>query len=382
MLNMLKLKKFLILLFTLIIVIPLFSGCSNSKQSSKKSGSIEKVCVHNAKTAALYKKVLANASKYNFDPEGTEDSDNNPKETKYSYALVNMSNRDVPDLILRKDANYMYPLKLFTVNKDYSDVVSSDDLIHEGMYVSNGIRVFVEQYVNTNALRYTELSGGTGEAEIYKVTMNIANSNPVEKEKYWSGIITDSPKDKVKQINFVSVNNTKILDDLAKTEDNTYKKSISRKSGKFESKNKNSKKENKKSKNVKSLAKKIEDEKASGRQVVFGTVRVLSYDQVLKMQNMPDPNPGYDHSRENFMLLIFDNKSSILLNHSGDMGNTPKPKDASMFALEKDSEAERAMKKYIGKKVYVSFRVNDGFFPSDTSLPLGEPRLEELKVIE
>lgn len=64
------------------------------------------------------------------------------------------------------------------------------------------------------------------------------------------------------------------------------------------------------------------------------------------------------------------------------MGNTPKPKDASMFALEKDSEAERAMKKYIGKKVYVSFRVNDGFFPSDTSLPLGEPRLEELKVIE
>ena len=178
---------------------------------------------------------------------------------------------------------------------------------------------------------------------------------------------------------------------MAKTEDNTYKKTVSNKGGDSNSEDKDSKKsgenaskkaDSKKSASGESLDSKIKAEKASGRQVVSGTVKVLSYNQVLEAQNIQDPNPGSSDPNQTFMILILDNKTSVTLPHSGDMGNPPHPSDATMMAFDDGSQAKQIMEKYVNKKVYVSFIVNDGFFPSDTGLPLGEPHLCNLKVIE
>ncbi|MDK7084825.1 hypothetical protein QP360_03090 [Gardnerella leopoldii] len=378
-----KLKKFIALALSLFLFMPLCSGCSNQNGANTKAAdSAKKVNVINAKVAALYKKVLANADKYNFNEA---DLKIDASQSKYSYALVNMSDRDIPELVLRKNLEGISLLKFFAANKDYSDVVSSDDLISSG--VASGIRVSVSQYADSNSLSYVEWSSGTGDTEAYKVTMNIADSNPLKKEKYWSGIITDLPKQNVKDINFVSTDDTTLLDNLAKTEDNTYKKSVSNKGGDSDSEDKDSKKSSKKTDSKKaasgeSLDSKIKAEKASGRQVVSGTVRVLSYNQVLEAQNIQDPNPGSSDPNQTFMILILDNKTSVTLPHSGDMGNPPHPSDATMMAFDDGSQAKQIMEKYVNKKVYVSFIVNDGFFPSDTGLPLGEPRLFSLKVIE
>lgn len=378
-----KLKKFIALALSLFLFMPLCSGCSNQNGANTKAAdSAKKVNVINAKVAALYKKVLANADKYNFNEA---DLKIDASQSKYSYALVNMSDRDIPELVLRKNLEGISLLKFFAANKDYSDVVSSDDLISSG--VASGIRVSVSQYADSNSLSYVEWSSGTGDTEAYKVTMNIADSNPLKKEKYWSGIITDLPKQNVKDINFVSTDDTTLLDNLAKTEDNTYKKSVSNKGGDSDSEDKDSKKSSKKTDSKKaasgeSLDSKIKAEKASGRQVVSGTVRVLSYNQVLEAQNIQDPNPGSSDPNQTFMILILDNKTSVTLPHSGDMGNPPHPSDATMMAFDDGSQAKQIMEKYVNKKVYVSFIVNDGFFPSDTGLPLGEPHLCNLKVIE
>lgn len=381
-----KLKKFIALALSLFLFMPLCSGCSNQNGANTKAAdSAKKVNVINAKVAALYKKVLANADKYNFNEA---DLKIDASQSKYSYALVNMSDRDIPELVLRKNLEGISLLKFFAANKDYSDVVSSDDLISSG--VASGIRVSVSQYADSNSLSYVEWSSGTGDTEAYKVTMNIADSNPLKKEKYWSGIITDLPKQNVKDINFVSTDDTTLLDNLAKTEDNTYKKTVSNKGGDSNSEDKDSKKsgenaskkaDSKKSASGESLDSKIKAEKASGRQVVSGTVRVLSYNQVLEAQNIQDPNPGSD-TNQTFMILILDNKTSVTLHHGGDMGNPPHPSDATMMAIDDGSQAKQIMEKYVNKKVYISFTVNDGVFPSDTGLPLGEPRLFSLKVIE
>lgn len=397
----LKLKKFIVLVLSLFLFVPLCAGCSNQKGANTKAAdSAKKVNVINAKVAALYKKVLANADKYKLNEV---DSEIDASQSKYSYALVNMSDRDIPELILRKNYKYVSCSKVFAANKDYSDVVSSNDLICDGVGSAGGFRAVVSQYADSNSLSYVEWSSGTGDTEAYKVTMNIEDSNPVKQEKYWSGIITDLPKQNVKDINFVSTDDTTLLDNLAKTEDNTYEKTVSNKGGNSNSEDKDSKKSGKKSgkkaekksdkKSSKkanskkaasgeSLDSKIKAEKASGRQVVSGTVRILSYNQVLEAQNIQDPNPGYSDTNQIFMILILDNKTSVTLHHSGDMGNPPHPSDATMMAIEDGSHAKQIMEKYVNKKVYVSFIVNDGFFPSDTGLPLGEPRLHNLKVIE
>lgn len=379
-----KLKKFIALALSLFLFMPLCSGCSNQNGANTEAvNSAKKVNVINAKVAALYKKVLANADKYNLNEA---DSEIDTSKSKYSYALVNMSDRDIPELILRKNYKYVSRSKVFAANKDYSDVVSSNDLICDGVGDIGGFRASLSQYADSNSLSYVEWSSGTGDTEAYKVTMNIADSNPLKKEKYWSGIITDLPKQNIKNINFVSTDDTTLLDNLAKTEDNTYKKSVSNKGGDSDSEDKDSKKSSKKTDSKKaasgeSLDSKIKAEKASGRQVVSGTVRVLSYNQVLEAQNIQDPNPGSD-TNQTFMILILDNKTSVTLHHGGDMGNPPHPSDAIMMAIDDGSQAKQIMEKYVNKKVYISFTVNDGVFPSDTGLPLGEPRLFSLKVIE
>lgn len=392
----LKLKKFIVLVLSLFLFVPLCAGCSNQKDSNTKSAdSAKKVNVINAKVAALYKKVLANADKYKLNEV---DSEIDTSQSKYSYALVNMSDRDIPELILRKNYKYVSCSKVFAANKDYTDVVSSNDLICDGVGSAGGFRASLSQYADSNSLSYVEWSSGTGDTEAYKVTMNIEDSNTVKQEKYWSGIITDLPKQNVKDINFVSTDDTTLLDNLAKTEDNTYEKTVSNKGGDSNSEDKDSKKSgkkadkkadkksskkanSKKAASGESLDRKIKAEKASGRQVVSGTVKVLSYNQVLEAQNIQDPNPGSD-TNQTFMILILDNKTSVTLHHSGDMGNPPHPSDATMMAIEDGSQAKQIMEKYVNKKVYVSFIVNDGFFPSDTGLPFGEPRLYKLKVIE
>ncbi len=380
----LKLKKFIALVLSLFLFVPLCAGCSNQKGANTKAAdSAKKVNVINTKVASLYKKVLANADKYKLNEA---DSEIDTSKSKYSYALVNMSDRDIPELILRKNYKYVSCSKVFAANKDYSDVVSSNDLICDGVGDVGGFRASLSQYADSNSLRYVEWSSGTGDTEAYKVTMNIADSNPLKQEKYWSGIITDLPKQNIKDINFVSTNDTTLLDNLAKTEDNTYKKSVSNKGGDSNSEDKDSKKSSKKADSKKaasgeSLDSKIKAEKASGRQVVSGTVRVLSYNQVLEAQNIQDPNPGSD-TNQTFMILILDNKTSVTLHHGGDMGNPPHPSDATMMAIDDGSQAKQIMEKYVNKKVYISFTVNDGVFPSDTGLPLGEPRLHNLKVIE
>lgn len=384
-----KLKKFIALALSLFLFMPLCSGCSNQNGANTEAvNSAKKVNVINAKVAALYKKVLANADKYNLNEA---DSEIDTSKSKYSYALVNMSDRDIPELILRKNYKYVSRSKVFAANKDYSDVVSSNDLICDGVGDIGGFRASLSQYADSNSLSYVEWSSGTGDTEAYKVTMNIADSNPLKKEKYWSGIITDLPKQNTKNINFVSTDDTTLLDNLAKTEDNTYKKTVSNKGGDSNSEDKDSKKsgenaskkaDSKKSASGESLDSKIKAEKASGRQVVSGTVKVLSYNQVLEAQNIQDPNPGSSDPNQTFMILILDNKTSVTLPHSGDMGNPPHPSDATMMAFDDGSQAKQIMEKYVNKKVYVSFIVNDGFFPSDTGLPLGEPHLRNLKVIE
>ena len=384
-----KLKKFIALALSLFLFMPLCSGCSNQNGANTEAvNSAKKVNVINAKVAALYKKVLANADKYNFNEA---DSEIDASQSKYSYALVNMSDRDIPELVLRKNLEGLSLLKFFAANKDYSDVVSSNDLICDGVGDIGGFRASLSQYADSNSLSYVEWSSGTGDTEAYKVTMNIADSNPLKKEKYWSGIITDLPKQNTKNINFVSTDDTTLLDNLAKTEDNTYKKTVSNKGGDSNSEDKDSKKsgenaskkaDSKKSASGESLDSKIKAEKASGRQVVSGTVKVLSYNQVLEAQNIQDPNPGYSDPNQTFMILILDNKTSVTLRQIGDMRKPPYPSDARMLAFDDGSQAKQIMEKYVNKKVYVSFIVNDGFFPSDTGLPLGEPHLCNLKVIE
>ena len=111
----------------------------------------------------------------------------------------------------------------------------------------------------------------------------------------------------------------------------------------------------------------------NGDPVYTGTVRVTDYDGVLALQGQPDPNPGAAQSSPGpYALLVLDQPQEVqALN--GD-GSGSRPGTASMVLLGSGEQAS-VWSQYDGQRISVSHPASQVAWPSDTALPLGEPRL-------
>lgn len=124
----------------------------------------------------------------------------------------------------------------------------------------------------------------------------------------------------------------------------------------------------------KEMNEKIEEEKASGRMVIEGTLFYLSYMQVLDMQQLPNPNPEYIPEGV-YVILTF--PSQQIEAHDAGSAET-RMGSANMILL---SEFERDPE-YDGAEVAVSIDPNMIYWPSDVSVPIGQPRTSGAYVIE
>lgn len=197
---------------------------SSTENSSEESTSIKatQTLSNNAKAAALYKQVLDSAKTCKF---GTHRDSEEAPGTKitFLYALVNMSDRDIPDLILVRDNHYLQALKFFTVNANYTDTVCSEKIIELGVAAAGGCRSGLLQAEKGNCLYHDWWLSGSGQGETIKLTMHPTESDPLKQEKVWSGIINQAPKLEGTAIEFLDITDTKALSDLANQEDGHYK---------------------------------------------------------------------------------------------------------------------------------------------------------------
>lgn len=116
---------------------------------------------------------------------------------------------------------------------------------------------------------------------------------------------------------------------------------------------------------------KIED----GMILIEGVIEHMTYEEVLKTQGYTDPNPGSALLEPYFTIFTPINPKEITLPSSGGDVYAQVPK---MISLINFSE----IKKYNGKTVTIGIDPNETSWPSDTSLPLGEPRSVKYKVIK
>lgn len=105
-------------------------------------------------------------------------------------------------------------------------------------------------------------------------------------------------------------------------------------------------------------------------QVYAGTVRVLDTDEVCTLQGISNPNPGYTEA-EAYVLLVFDEPTNVDA-VSGD-GTDSKSGQAAMIRLAMDDEAWNV---YDKQPVTVAVDLDNIWWPSDASLPAGEPRAQ------
>lgn len=112
----------------------------------------------------------------------------------------------------------------------------------------------------------------------------------------------------------------------------------------------------------------------SGRIVFQGTIDNYSYDQVIALQGTPDPNGG-SSTGMSYHLIVLDTPQVMDLRSGGDPGT--RSGEVSMIRIF-NSEG---LSQYNGQHLTFSIDPNQTYWPSDTSLPVGQPGTSDIKVL-
>lgn len=122
----------------------------------------------------------------------------------------------------------------------------------------------------------------------------------------------------------------------------------------------------------------IDNAKAAGKTVLPGTIRIFETDaQMTDFQRIQNPNAG-GYECGPYAVFAFDSTAYVTAGH-GDGSPGSSSKSASMVLLAQGSDVD-AWTSYDGK--HVTCALGAMWWPSDTGLPLGEPRaLRDVQVL-
>ena len=340
-------KKGRILLALVMAVTLTFASCGQKAEETKKEENpLEKV-------ATLYEEQIKECDKIDFaiDDAGVE----NPS-YEYKYAFAYMDDDEIPELIIQKiDKSFGLEYnKVFYYDKENDKLLSPSETIATGVTSIGGFRGGLAASNNKDGIILNQGSSGNGKFEIIRVNLQIKEDGTavLKNTKIKDYILGTENVDDGESVEIIwyEVKDLSPLEDL--------------KAGKIDL-NK-SKEEQKPATKDSEKSKKDMGAKVDNKTVFQGTLKYLSYNEVLKLQGIQDPNSGYADTSEKFALLVFDKKISITA-ISGD-GQGSHAGEAKMIELDNLKNPS----KYNGKKIKV--KITEMIWPSDTGLPLGEPR--------
>ena len=265
----------------------------------------------------------------------------------YRYALVRMAPEDdVPALLLEQDTTFGISSALvFSYDVDGKAVFQADDTLMEGEATMGGFRGSLAMMGDGNGIRALELSSGSGDMTISRVTLD---GSTLVRETVWEGRIDQMPDEmgSFTQIDWHDVSDTSALDGW--TPDAPQP--------------------------VPAPAEPTEEPAelpTDGDWIVFrGTLGAYSYDEVVALQGEPDPNAEIADTSEVYWLILPDEPQAMSLGSSGGGGFTEGVVDMISVTY---SQGLEQLKQYEGQQHVFSIDPNTTWWPSDTSLPLGKP---------
>lgn len=338
----------------------------NDKSINETSDVEEKedLSENNIRLSSLYNKVLDNIDAYTFIEDIQEAN------IDYSYALVNMNDSDIPQLIVAQNNNEygLSYIKVFHSNDNFTKALTSDEVIQIGVASAGGFRGFLAQNEDLNGLDYITVSSGTGEGFKEEIIASVDKDNLIlQRDTVWEGSINELSNANTSDIDFIDIVDRNKLDDLASIKDGEYKKTIAKKIDEIKSLEEAENEEE--NSNMKDQA---QEENDNGRMVVSGTVKVFTNDEMVSYQNQ---NPQiFPDMGESYVILLLDNYADINMISSSDPYYITN--SVNIIKLPDD------MADYVDQRITVSFGPDDGYWPSDASLPVGAPRMNTVNVLE
>ncbi|MDO4436402.1 MAG: hypothetical protein Q4B77_00370 [Coriobacteriaceae bacterium] len=325
-----------------------------SQQGSAQAAPAKKTAAQ--KAAGLYREVLANPMKYFAHLEESRQTEG----VAFEYALVEATGDDIPELLVRASGpaetwNGISDILPFTVNEDGSELIVSPVWLNDGVAGVGGFRGSVMASAYGNGLLASEVSSGTGEGTVHRYAWNEdvhPQSTVCEMQ-----VGKESPVADLVQSEFVDIEWEAIpadeagidgLEDLSMLADGSWEPTAYR--------------------SEKALA---DIASELGLVVLSGTLHEVNDQGIVDLQGMPSPNPITDELTMHALLQL-DNPVTLTA-MSGD-GMSSREGEAKFVLLDRDV-SDLDWGAYQGKHVTVAIDPKMAFWPSDTSLPVGEPRL-------
>ena len=290
----------------------------------------------------------------------------------YEYAFVNMNDDDIPELLIGKtDESFgVKYIKVFYYDKENNKLLSPTENIEIGVAGAGGFRADVVASNKKDGLILEQGSGMNGQFEIVRINLDIKEDGTIALknttlQEYMLGDEVERETDGENlAINWYTIDDLSALEQFKAGKLDLTKEAEKNNDSVSKEENKDSTAEEKDDSESSEEPKKTGVE-VDNKTVFQGTLKYLSYNEVLELQGIEDPNPGYADTSEKFALLVFDQETSVTA-ESGD-GTGSYENAAKMIKLPNFADAE----KYNGKEVKV--KITSMFWPSDTSLPLLQP---------
>lgn len=361
---MFKLSKAVkkIALLSIVFILALSLGaCKSQDKETKEEVKVESL---NEKISKAYRQVLDKADKYDYQDEGQE-------AREYEYAIVKMDGEKIPQLLLSKNSDLRY-VKVFSYNEKEDKLIECSGSIIYGAAGVGGFRGDIMSKSDYKGLEYIETSSGTGDTSVENISIE---NGQLKRETKWEGRYDQMPEDdSTQEIVWSKINDKSQLEKLASKEITSDGESTRKD-------NKQAKESDKELKstagsNKEKIQAMIREEKNAGRLVLDGKIRVLTYMQVLEVQEIDDPNPEHSNPNEEYIIFILARPQKITARSSGGMHMTTR--QVKVMCLP-DSDYVR---KYDGKNVTISVDLDETMFPSDVALPLGEPMSASFKILD
>lgn len=297
---------------------------------------------------AQYRIIVSQANSYSYSPYQVTPTGN------YRYALVQLEAGDpVPTLLLsQEEDNYSDLVLLFQYDPETDQVIHPEESLEEysggGGYASG-----LSLQGDGMGLGLSEIAGGTGSTVMTRITLQ---NGALVREEQWSGRMdaADSETPDFIDIPWHDISDLSALDSWT-PEPGTPQQGGSSADSSTES-----------------------QLPTDGDRIVFtGTVGTYSYEEVIALQGCPDPNAPWSDSSQTFRLIVLDTPQEMEL-QSGDPVGSPRRDTVRVISV---AYAE-GLEQYDGQHLIFSIDPEATYWPSDTSMPVGQPGTRDVHVLK
>ena len=307
-----------------------------------------------------YKTILSQADSYTYTQDSVTPTG------RYQYALVQLEPEDpVPTLLLSQETEeYLWFIRVFQYDPESGTVLEPPESLTEGVAEIGGYRGGLGQMADGRGLRTISVSGGTGVTVIDRITLEGEHLVTITA---WGGSFVNTIPE---EFSFVEIqwhdgSDTAPLDrwpdsDGTSSGENGTETSSSQAAASQPG----------------AAAPSLPED---GDRIVFtGTVDSYSYQEVVALQGCPDPNAPWTDTTQTFRLIVLDTPQVIEL-ETGDPSPASRARSGEVRLI--DVSLAEGLESFDGQHLTFSIDPEETYWPSDASMPVGQPSTRDVHIL-